>query len=75
MILCESGCKEEEGYIESSKGICETCESINEGCYKCHYENNYPNNYFGIKLSRRFQCDYCYNGYVLSSIGKCFKCF
>ena len=72
-ILCESECKE-DGYIESSKGICETCESINEGCYKCHYENNYPNNYFGVKLSRRFQCDYCENGYILSNIGKCFKC-
>ena len=73
-LLCLSGCKEEDGYIESSKGICETCDSINKGCYKCHYEENYPNNYFGLKLKRRFQCDICESGYILSKDGRCFKC-
>ena len=49
-ILCESQCK--DGYIESSPGICETCGKINEGCLDCHYENNYPSNYFGIKKDK-----------------------
>lgn len=32
IILCEGECK--EGYLESSRGKCESCESINEGCYQ-----------------------------------------
>ena len=32
-ILCLDGCK--KGYIESSPNICETCDSINEGCSQC----------------------------------------
>ena len=57
LILCEGECKDE--YIESSKGVCELCDSINEGCNKCHYDENYPPNYFGIKRKRRFICDEC----------------
>ena len=72
MISCESECK--EGYIESSKGICKTCNLINEGCKQCHYENDYPIDYIGIKKSRRFQCDYCDEGYLLTKEGKCITC-
>ena len=72
VLLCESECKEE--YIESSKGICELCTTVNEGCYKCHYENNYPDNFYGIKRARRFQCDNCLDGYIKSIEGKCLKC-
>ena len=31
----EEGCK--SGYLEKSKGLCESCESINKGCIECHY--------------------------------------
>ena len=72
ILLCESECKEE--FIESSKGICEPCENINAGCDKCHYENKYPDNYYGIKRARRFQCDHCLNGYIKSSDGICLSC-
>ena len=57
LILCEGECKDE--YIESSKGVCELCNSINEGCNKCHYDTHYPSDYFGIKRKRRFICDEC----------------
>ena len=68
-ILCLDGCK--EGYIESSPNICEACDSINAGCYQCHYENSYPENYSGIKRERRFICDYCKDGYIRSEDEKC----
>lgn len=67
-ILCESECK--EGYIETSKGICEKCESVDENCLKCHYEN-YPIDYIGIKRARKFQCDLCKNCYIVAEDGKC----
>ena len=71
-ILCEGGCKDD--YIESSKGVCEKCENVNEGCYQCHYENNYPADFTGIKRERRFHCDYCKDGYIKSPNGKCLTC-
>ena len=71
-ILCAGKCK--DGYIESSEGICEECESINKGCIECHYEQNYPSNYLYVKKSRRFQCDYCKDGYILSQDGRCLTC-
>ena len=71
-ILCQDECK--DGYIESSQGICETCDSVNEGCYQCHYENSYPTDYIGIKRERRFVCDFCKDGYIKSSEGKCLTC-
>ena len=71
-IKCEGGC-EEEGYIESSEGICESCSSINEGCAKCHYETDYPSNYIGIKRKRRFVCDACESDFIMSN-GKCLQC-
>ena len=72
-ILCEGVCK--EGYIESSQGLCGPCENVNEGCNKCHYEDNYPINYIGIKRERRFVCDSCKDGFVLSEEGKCLSCY
>ena len=69
-ILCSGRCKE-EGYIESSEGICEKCELFNEGCYQCHYENSYPEKFTGIKRERRFVCDYCRDGYIRASNGNC----
>ena len=72
ILLCESECKDE--FIESSPGICEPCENINEGCNQCEYTTNYPDNYFGIKRKRRFQCKNCMDGYALSQEKKCVKC-
>ena len=73
MLKCESGCK--DGYIESFKGMCQECKVVNNGCTKCHYENNnYPSDYLGIKRKRRFQCDICEEGYVLNEEGKCKIC-
>jgi len=69
-IICKGECK--EGYLESSKGICEFCGSINRGCYKCHYENN--SNYLFSKKTRKFQCDYCLEGYIKTLDGTCKKC-
>ena len=43
----------------SSKGICKKCEEINQGCLDCHYDNNYPEDYKGLKRKRRFICDKC----------------
>ena len=71
-IRCEGGC-EEEGYIESSEGICESCSSINDGCAKCHYEDEYPAIYLGIKRKRRFVCDACENNFNMIN-GKCLQC-
>ena len=39
------------GYLEIREGICETCESINKGCYECHYEDHYPENYKKININ------------------------
>ena len=33
-LKCESECK--IGYIESSEGVCSSCNDINKGCYECH---------------------------------------
>ena len=71
ILKCEEGC--EKGYIEVSEGICESCDSINHGCYECHYESDYPDNYFGIKRKRRFECDHCEAGYIKLN-GKCLTC-
>ena len=73
-LECEdNGCK--TGYIEITKGICETCDKANEGCIECHYDNNYPKNYKGIKRKRRFICDICKEGYILSDDGLCYSCY
>ena len=69
-IICKGKCK--EGYKESSEGICESCDSINPGCYECHYENN--SNYLISKRLRKFQCDICLEGYIKTQDGTCRKC-
>ena len=71
VIKCEDGC--DVGYIEVSEGVCESCDSVNHGCYQCHYETEYPLDYLGIKRKRRFVCDYCEEGYNLLN-GKCLTC-
>ena len=70
-LKCTGECK--KGYIEYSEGVCKECSSINSGCYECHYENSYPSDYKGIKRKRRFVCDYCAEGYTLTSSGECTK--
>ena len=72
-LQCEEGmCK--TGYIEKTRGVCEPCETINEGCIECHYEDNYLNGYFGFKRKRRFSCDQCDTGYLRSDDGTCHHC-
>ena len=72
-LKCEEGmCK--TGYIEKTKGVCEPCETINEGCIECHYEDNYLSGYYGFKRKRRFSCDQCDNGYLSSEDGTCHHC-
>ena len=71
IIKCEGGC--EAGYIEAREGICEKCENIADGCSKCHYEQNYPSDYLGIKRKNRFVCDSCKSGYMASD-EECLKC-
>ena len=53
--------------------MCELCNNINKGCYQCHYEEEYPKNYFGIKRKRRFLCDFCEDDYINNN-GECFHC-
>ena len=73
VLKCEEGmCK--TGYIEKTKGVCEPCDTINEGCIECHYENNYLPGYYGFKRKRRFSCDQCDNGYLISEDGTCHHC-
>ena len=72
-LKCEEGmCK--TGYIEKTKGVCEPCDTINDGCIECHYEDNYFNGYYGFKRKRRFSCDQCDNGYLRSEDGTCHHC-
>ena len=72
ILKCKGECK--EGYIESSEGICSSCNSISKGCHECHYENEYPDNYKGPKRKRRFVCDYCEDGFMQSLSGECLDC-
>ena len=73
VLECEDGgCK--SGYLEKSRGICESCDSINQGCIECHYESNYLSDYQGLKRERRFVCDQCDEGYLRSEDGTCHNC-
>ena len=72
IINCEGECK--EGYIESSEGVCTDCGAINKGCHECHYEDEYPKDYSGVKKLRKFICDFCEEGFMLSNSGKCLDC-
>jgi len=72
-IECEEGkCK--EGFIETSKGVCEPCDSVNEGCEFCEYDTKYPIGYHGFKTRRRFVCKQCYDGYLISDDELCHHC-
>ena len=66
------GCK--DGYIEISEGICKSCSNVNYGCNKCHYENDYPINYFGAKRKRRFVCDNCRFSNYIKIDDECVSC-
>ena len=68
----ENSCK--SGYIETSKGICVSCSDANNGCIECHYDNDYPENYKGLKRKRRFVCDQCKDGYIVSADSTCHRC-
>ena len=72
IIECTGGCK--AGYIESSEGVCSPCSAISKGCHECHYETGYPSDFTGIKRKRRFECDFCEEGYSKSSTGECLDC-
>ena len=73
VLECEDGgCK--SGYLEKSKGLCESCDSINQGCIECHYDSNYLSDYAGLKRKRRFVCDQCDEGYLRSEDGTCHNC-
>ena len=63
IIKCLDGCK--DGYYETSEGIFKNCSNINSGCNKCHYEDEYPTDYIGIKRKRRFICDNCDPNYYV----------
>ena len=73
VLECETdGCK--TGYLELSKGKCKPCDEVNEGCIECHYDNQYLSGYYGLKRQRRFVCDVCDEGYLLSTDGTCHHC-
>jgi hypothetical protein len=42
---------------------------------ECHYDEQYPENYKGLKRKRRFVCDQCEEGYILSADGTCHTCY
>ena len=72
-LQCEEGqCK--TGYLEKTKGVCEPCDTVSNGCIDCHYENNYLEGYYGLKRKRRFVCDQCDKGYLRSADGTCHHC-
>ena len=72
VLKCEGECK--TGYIESSEGTCSPCSDISKGCLECHYNDEYPTGYKGIKRQRRIVCDYCEAGYIQSLSGECLDC-
>jgi len=71
-IECEGECK--EGHIETSKGVCEPCDTVNEGCKFCEYDTKYPAGYHGFKKRRRFKCNECDDGYLISDDDLCHHC-
>ena len=72
ILKCEDGC--EEGYVETSEGICESCSSRTSGCLECHYEYDYPSDFLGLKRKKeKFVCDTCDIGYT-KMYDYCVKC-
>jgi len=70
-LECINGCK--EGYIETSEGICEKCDSVLNGCELCEYSSDYPVNYIGVKRKRKLVCNFCKEGFHYSD-GYCLTC-
>ena len=54
IIECEGKCL--SGYLETSKGVCESCDIVNKGCLNCIYNESYPFGYSDFKRQRRFEC-------------------
>jgi hypothetical protein len=53
VIECEEG-GSKTGYLESIKGVCELCSTINNGCIECHYEDENLGNNVNNKRKRFF---------------------
>ena len=69
IIECEVECL--TGYLETSKGVCESCGIVNEGCLNCKYTKDYPVGYSGFQRQNRFKCTECDEGYQLTKDGIC----
>ena len=73
IIECEGECL--TGYLETSKGVCESCEIVNKGCLNCKYKKDYPIGYSEFKRQNRFECTECDEGYQLTkNDGICHHC-
>ena len=72
VIECEEKCI--SGYLETSKGVCESCDIVNKGCLNCTYNKDYPVGYSDLIRQNRFECLECDEGYQLTSDGNCHHC-
>ena len=74
IIECEEECN--KGYLETSKGVCESCDMINKGCLYCNYTEDFPVGYPNFRRQRRFECKRCNEGegYQLAKDGLCHHC-
>ena len=72
IIECEGKCL--SGYLETSKGVCESCDIVNKGCLNCIYNESYPVGHSDFKRQRRFECIECHEGYHLEKDGYCYNC-
>jgi len=72
ILLCEGKCL--TGYIETSKGVCEPCSEINNGCKSCDYTSKYYEGYIGFERTRRLICNNCESNYLLLKDGLCHNC-
>jgi len=72
ILECKGDCI--QGYLETSKGVCESCDVINKGCLNCEYKKDYPDGYSDIKRQNRFECIECDEGYQLAKDGNCHHC-
>ena len=73
ILECEGKCI--SGYLETSKGVCESCDVINKGCLNCTYKGDNPVGYSDFKRQNRFECLECDEGYQLAKDGNCHHCF
>ena len=72
IIECERKCL--SGYLETSKGVCESCDVVNKVCLNCIYNKNYPAEYSDFIRENRFECIECDEGYQLEKDGICHHC-